>query len=141
MLFRSGHDLTKEFGDVTAVDGVSFSVGAREIFGFLGAPRDRARPAAPPQGALPRRTHARSRRPNAQRHLETRPAAISLSPLTYGVDAIRNVVFSHTMIGTGDLARPLIEVARQGGLVHHGLGFDVALMTMVAVVLAAAGRA
>jgi len=29
-------DLTKTFGDLTAVDGVSFSVGAGEIFGFLG---------------------------------------------------------------------------------------------------------
>ena len=28
--------LTKKFGDLTAVDGVSLSVGAREIFGFLG---------------------------------------------------------------------------------------------------------
>jgi ABC-2 type transport system permease protein len=62
-----------------------------------------------------------------------------LDPLTYGVDAIRNVVFSNTMIGTGDAARPLIDLARQGGLVHHSLGVDVALMTLVAVVLAAAG--
>ncbi|MBL7712796.1 MAG: ABC transporter ATP-binding protein [Chitinophagaceae bacterium] len=29
--------LTKRFGDFTAVDGISFSVGAGEIFGFLGA--------------------------------------------------------------------------------------------------------
>src|SRR5215471_16348246 len=28
--------LTKKFGDLTAVDGVSLNVGAREIFGFLG---------------------------------------------------------------------------------------------------------
>jgi ABC-2 type transport system ATP-binding protein len=28
--------LTKKFGDLTALDGVSLSVGAREIFGFLG---------------------------------------------------------------------------------------------------------
>ncbi|MGA9116204.1 MAG: ABC transporter ATP-binding protein [Bacteroidota bacterium] len=30
-------DLTRKFGDFTAVDAVSFSVGAGEIFGFLGA--------------------------------------------------------------------------------------------------------
>ena len=30
------NDLVKTFGDVTAVAGVSFSVGAGEIFGFLG---------------------------------------------------------------------------------------------------------
>ena len=28
--------LSKKFGEIKAVDGVSFSVGAREIFGFLG---------------------------------------------------------------------------------------------------------
>jgi ABC-2 type transport system ATP-binding protein len=30
------HELTKKFGELTAVAGVSFSVGEREIFGFLG---------------------------------------------------------------------------------------------------------
>src|ERR1043165_9246722 len=29
-------NLCKSFGELTAVDGVSFTVGAREIFGFLG---------------------------------------------------------------------------------------------------------
>src|SRR5262245_55061549 len=29
-------DLVKKFGELTAVDGVSFAVGAGEIFGFLG---------------------------------------------------------------------------------------------------------
>src|SRR5262245_61170859 len=29
-------NLSKQFGELTAVDGVSFTVGAREIFGFLG---------------------------------------------------------------------------------------------------------
>jgi ABC-2 type transport system ATP-binding protein len=31
------HNLTKKFGDFTAVDAISFSVGKGEIFGFLGA--------------------------------------------------------------------------------------------------------
>ena len=30
------HTLVKKFGDLTAVNGISFAVGAREIFGFLG---------------------------------------------------------------------------------------------------------
>ena len=31
------HDLTKRFGDFTAVDAISFEVEKGEIFGFLGA--------------------------------------------------------------------------------------------------------
>mgnify|MGYP005666287547 CR=1 FL=1 len=31
------HNLTKQFGDFTAVDAISFEVGKGEIFGFLGA--------------------------------------------------------------------------------------------------------
>ena len=33
----SVHDLTKRFGDFTAVDRISFDVRRGEIFGFLGA--------------------------------------------------------------------------------------------------------
>jgi ABC-2 type transport system permease protein len=65
---------------------------------------------------------------------------MAIDPLTYGVDAIRNVVFSNTTITDGGgVASSLIDVARQGGLVRFDLGFDVALMTLVAVALAAAG--
>ena len=31
------HNLTKRFGDFTAVDAITFSVAQGEIFGFLGA--------------------------------------------------------------------------------------------------------
>ncbi|MGD8495359.1 MAG: ABC transporter ATP-binding protein [Gemmatimonadales bacterium] len=31
------HDLTRKFGDFTAVDAISFEVGVGEVFGFLGA--------------------------------------------------------------------------------------------------------
>ncbi len=64
---------------------------------------------------------------------------MAVDPLTYGVDAIRNVVFSNTTIATGELMQPLIDVARAGGLVRFQLGFDVTLMTVVAIVLAWAG--
>jgi ABC-2 type transport system permease protein len=64
---------------------------------------------------------------------------MALDPLTYGVDAIRNVVFSNTTIENGGVVSSLIDVARQGGLVRFDLGFDVALMALVAVALAAAG--
>ena len=62
-----------------------------------------------------------------------------LDPLTYGVDAIRNVVFSNTVIAVGTAMRPLGDVAREAGLIRWTLGFDVALMTLTAVVLGAAG--
>jgi ABC-2 type transport system permease protein len=64
---------------------------------------------------------------------------MALDPLTYGVDAIRNVVFSNTTIENGGVVSSLIDVARQGGLVRFDLGFDVALMTLVALALAFAG--
>jgi ABC-2 type transport system permease protein len=66
-------------------------------------------------------------------------AMMMADPLTYGVDAIRNVVFSNTSITVGAASRPLIEIARQGGLVRWDLGFDVALMTLVAVAFSALG--
>jgi ABC-2 type transport system permease protein len=64
---------------------------------------------------------------------------MSLDPLTYGVDALRNVVFSDTMIKIGDTMKPLVDVARQAGLIRWTLAFDVALMALVAVLLTVAG--
>jgi ABC-2 type transport system permease protein len=64
---------------------------------------------------------------------------MALDPLTYGVDAIRNVVFSDTVVGVGAAARPLLDIARQAGLVRYPLGYDVILMTITALVLATAG--
>ena len=64
---------------------------------------------------------------------------MAVDPLTYGVDAIRNVVFENTTIANGGVTTSLIELARQGGLVRYALGFDVALMAVVAIVLAGAG--
>ena len=60
-------------------------------------------------------------------------ALMTIDPLTYGVDAIRNVVFSNTTIVIGGATQSLLEVARDRGLVRWGLGFDVTLMTIVAL--------
>src|SRR4249920_2876500 len=60
-------------------------------------------------------------------------------PLTYGVDAIRNVMFSGTVIGVAGETRPLVDVAREAGLIRWTLGFDIAMMAGAAVILTAAG--
>jgi len=66
-------------------------------------------------------------------------ALMTVDPLTYGVDAIRNVVFSNTTIVMGGVPRPLLDIARQAGLVRWSLGYDVALMALVTVAFAALG--
>ncbi len=66
-------------------------------------------------------------------------ALMTADPLTYGVDAIRNVMFSGTMISDGAATRPLLEAARVAGLIRWSLGFDVALTAAAAVLLTAAG--
>jgi len=62
-----------------------------------------------------------------------------VDPLTYGVDALRNVVFSGTSITIGAAVTPLLDVARAAGLVRWTLASDVLVMTLVAATLAAAG--
>ena len=62
-----------------------------------------------------------------------------IDPLTYGVDALRNVVFSGTTITIGQSAIPLLELARTSGLIRWTLAFDVLIMFTAAAVLAAAG--
>jgi len=62
-----------------------------------------------------------------------------VDPLTYGVDAIRHVVFSTTTIESDGLSRSLLEVAQQGGLVRYPLGFDILLMVVVALAFSAFG--
>jgi ABC-2 type transport system permease protein len=66
-------------------------------------------------------------------------ALMTVDPLTYGVDAIRNVMFSETTIVVGGVSRPLLAVAREAGLIRWSLGLDIALMALIAVVLTAAG--
>lgn len=64
---------------------------------------------------------------------------MAIDPLTYGVDAIRGVVFSETMITAGGATRSLAEIARSAGLIRWSVGFDVLVMSFAAVTLAAAG--
>jgi ABC-2 type transport system permease protein len=60
-------------------------------------------------------------------------------PLTYGVDALRNIVFSNTAIVTGAVTRPLTEVAHAAGLIRWSLRYDIGMTAVAAVVLAALG--
>src|ERR1041385_1291082 len=62
-----------------------------------------------------------------------------VDPLTYGVDALRNVVFSGTSIRAGEAVTSLLDVARQAGLVRWTLEIDVLIMSVAAAILAAAG--
>jgi len=62
-----------------------------------------------------------------------------IHPLTYGVGAWRNVIFSGTTITIGQSAIPLLELARTSGLIRWTLAFDVLIMFTAAAVLAAAG--
>lgn len=64
---------------------------------------------------------------------------MTLDPLTYGVDALRNVVFSNTSILVGAISTPLTEVAHSSGLIRWSLPFDVGMMAIAATVLAALG--
>jgi ABC-2 type transport system permease protein len=65
-------------------------------------------------------------------------ALMTIDPLSYGVDALRNVVFSETLTQVGSQAETLAEVARGAGLVRWPLELDVAVMALLACLLAAA---
>ena len=64
---------------------------------------------------------------------------MTANPLTYGVDAIRNVMFADTAIPVGGTTRSLLEVARASGLIRWSLGLDVAMTIVVTILLTAAG--
>lgn len=67
-------------------------------------------------------------------------ALMLADPLTYGVDALRNVVFSGTLVRLGGgLETTLAELARTAGLIRWDLSFDISVMALVAAALAAAG--
>jgi ABC-2 type transport system permease protein len=58
-----------------------------------------------------------------------------LDPLSYGVDALRNVLYSGTAVQTGGAAQSLAELARGTGLIRWDLSFDVAVLLAVASIL------
>jgi ABC-2 type transport system permease protein len=66
---------------------------------------------------------------------------MTIDPLSYGVDALRNVVFSATATSAGAQAESLADVARGVGLVRWPLAVDVALLAAAAALLAAAAAA
>jgi ABC-2 type transport system permease protein len=67
-------------------------------------------------------------------------ALMAIDPMTYGVDAIRNVVFSGTMIRIGDeAAMPLLQVAKNAQLIRFSLTTDVAVMVATAAILSVLG--
>lgn len=64
---------------------------------------------------------------------------MTVDPLTYGVDGLRNVVFAHVSDPTGGVVAPLANIGRQSGLLQHSVGVDLAVTFLAAVLLAAAG--
>lgn len=65
---------------------------------------------------------------------------MTIDPLTYGVDALRNVVFSETVIKIGSIGRPLMKIARTVSPIRWDLSFDFAILFAVAA-LTGAGAA
>ncbi len=63
-----------------------------------------------------------------------------IDPLTYGVDGLRNVVFSGTMVKLpGGLQTSLVSLGRHAGLIRWGLGFDAGVMLLVSLILTTLG--
>ena len=61
---------------------------------------------------------------------------MTLDPLTYGVDALRNIVLTAAHPPQGSTTQSMIEAARDAGLVKWNLPIDAAIMASVGVVLA-----
>jgi len=67
-------------------------------------------------------------------------ALMTINPLTYFVDGLRNILFSGTTMASGALVgRTIVEVATRAGLIRWSLIFDLAVVGFVAVALTAAG--
>ena len=63
-----------------------------------------------------------------------------IDPLTYGVDALRNVIYSETTTLVAGSAVSLVDMARESGLIRWGLGVDLAFCTLVAGLLSSLAR-
>jgi ABC-2 type transport system permease protein len=65
-------------------------------------------------------------------------ALMVIDPLSYGVDALRNVLYSGTMVSADGREQSLAELARATGLIRWDLGYDVIVLVLVATLLTAA---
>ena len=61
---------------------------------------------------------------------------MNIDPLTYGVDALRNIVLTAAHPAEGASTASMIEAARDAGLVKWNLPIDAAIMAAVGVLLA-----
>lgn len=73
--------------------------------------------------------------------MSTAPAWMSglmaVDPLTYGVDALRTLIFSATVVQAGGSAHTLTEVARTAGIIRWSMGLDLSVLAAAGAVLAA----
>lgn len=63
-------------------------------------------------------------------------ALMNIDPLTYGVDALRNIVLTAAHPAEGSSTTSMIEAARDAGLVKWNLPIDAAIMAAVGICLA-----
>lgn len=61
---------------------------------------------------------------------------MNIDPLTYGVDALRNIVLTAAHPADGSSTTSMIEAAREAGLVKWNLPIDAAIMAAVGIALA-----
>ncbi len=118
---------------------MSFAVTS---LGVLIAPRDDVDAGLPDGHELPGHAALLPERRHVPDGLGARldARADAVDPLVYGVDAIRNVVFSETVVRTANgMSQSLAEAAHAAGLVRWSLPYDLALISLAAVVLTAAG--
>ena len=67
-------------------------------------------------------------------------ALMAVDPLTYSVDGMRNILFSNTVMTSGELVgQTVLAVASSAGLIRWSLLFDIAVVGFVAVALTSFG--
>jgi ABC-2 type transport system permease protein len=67
-------------------------------------------------------------------------ALMAIDPLTYSVDGMRNILFSHTVMNSGALVgQTVVAVASSAGLIRWSLLFDITVVGLVAVALTSFG--
>jgi ABC-2 type transport system ATP-binding protein len=84
------HELTKRYGEETAVDGIRFTIAPGSVTGFLGPNVAARTPCLPPAVSSPRRPACSSSPPTARhRRLRLVIAAYGLGPLLAGAVVLR----------------------------------------------------